>query len=123
MSRIIIACALVGILGVPAKAAQEKVSFPSTDGTTLTGYLYKPAGPGPFPAVVGMHRCGGVVDDKGEIDLLYRQWGEILSSMGYYVLLVDGFRPRGQSNLCLMQPVSIRPFCRGKKRSETHLAD
>jgi hypothetical protein len=77
MSRIIIVCALAGILAVPAKA-QERVSFPSTDGelkggtpTTITGYLYKPAGSGPFAAVVGMHGCGGVLNEKGEIDLLY----------------------------------------------------
>ena len=42
--------------GVPAQA-QDKVSFPSTDAdlkdgrpTTITGYLYKPEGPGPFSA-------------------------------------------------------------------------
>jgi hypothetical protein len=46
--------------------AQEKVSFPSTDGdlkggtpTTITGYLYKPAESGPFAAVVGLY---GVAD-------------------------------------------------------------
>jgi dienelactone hydrolase len=48
-------------------AAQEKVSFPSTDGdlkggtpTTITGYLYKPAGSGPFAAVVGMKMISGL---------------------------------------------------------------
>ena len=51
--------------GLPAQA-QDKVSFPSTDAdlkggtpTTVTGYLYKPEGPGPFPAVIGMHGCNG----------------------------------------------------------------
>ena len=110
MHRVLM-CAAAGALFISSQAvAQEKVSFPSTDGTTLTGYLYKPTGSGPFAAVVGMHGCNGVVNDKGEIDPLYGQWGEILSSKGYYVLLVDGFRPRGQSNLCLMQPISIRPI-------------
>ena len=68
MSRIILACALTGIFAMPAKA-QEKVSFPSTDAdlkggtpTTLTGYLYKPAGAGPFTAVVGMPGCAGLID-------------------------------------------------------------
>jgi hypothetical protein len=47
-------------LMIPAVvAAQERVSFPSTDGdlkggtpSTIAGYLYKPAGVGPFAAVV-----------------------------------------------------------------------
>jgi hypothetical protein len=43
--------------------AQEVVSFESLDSglisksTTLRGYLFKPDGPGPFPAVVGLHGC------------------------------------------------------------------
>src|SRR5262249_48719352 len=45
---------------------------------------------------------------KGEIYPLYGQWGEILSGAGYIVLLVDGFRPRGYSNLCAIQPISAR---------------
>ena len=96
-------------LMIPAVAAtQEKVSFPSTDGdlkggppTTITGYLYKPAGSGPFAAVVSMPGCDGVLGGKGEIHPWYGQWGEILSRGGYIVLLVDSFRPRGQSDQCI----------------------
>ena len=65
--------ALISVAG-----AQEKVSFPSADSdlkggtpTTVTGYLYKPAGSGPFAVVVGMHGCDGLVDEKGEIRPLY----------------------------------------------------
>jgi dienelactone hydrolase len=96
-------------LMIPAVAAtQEKVSFPSTDGdleggtpSIIAGYLYKPAGSGPFAAVVSMPGCDGVVDEKGEIHSWYAQWGEILSRAGYIVLLVDPFRPRGQSDQCV----------------------
>jgi dienelactone hydrolase len=105
MRRIILACALAGILAVPA-IAQEKVTFPSTDGdlkggtpTTITGYLYKPAGAGPFAAVVGMHGGDGLVDENGAIRPLYRQWGEMLPDKGYLVLFVDSFRPRGFGNI------------------------
>jgi len=102
-------CAAVGALfiGSQTVAAQEKVSFPSTDGdlkgdapTTITGYLYKPAGSGPFAAVVGIHGCDGLLDENGEIHPLYGQWGEILSSKGYLVLLVDSFQPRGHGSIC-----------------------
>jgi dienelactone hydrolase len=95
---------LATVFAMPAKA-QEKVSFPSTDGdlkggtpTTVTGYLYKPAGSGPFAAVVGLHGCGGLKNVPAEA--LYEQWGEILSRAGYIVLLVDSFRPRGRNSLC-----------------------
>ena len=38
--------------GPPADA--ELVSFPSGD-LTLRGFLYRPTGPGPFPAIVWNH--------------------------------------------------------------------
>lgn len=104
MYRVLICAALAGLLSVPAKA-QEKVSFPSTDGdltggtpTTITGYLYKPVGTGTFPAVVGMEGGAGLFDPLyGQP--LYGQWSEILTRAGYLVLLVDSFQPRGYSNI------------------------
>jgi len=41
--------------------AQEAVHFPSLDGSTqLDGYLYRPAGEGRHPAIVGLHGCSGM---------------------------------------------------------------
>src|SRR5260370_3741669 len=111
MYRILMCAAAALFIGNQA-VAQEKVSFPSTDGdlkggtpTTITGYLYKPAGSGPFAAVVSMPGCDGVLgenDDflckKGEIHPTYGQSGEILSRAGYIGLFVDSFRPRAQSH-------------------------
>jgi dienelactone hydrolase len=101
--------------GMPAQA-QDKVSFPSTDAdlkggtpTTITGYLYKPEGAGPFPAVIGMHGCDGLVDQDGRVHPLYGTWGETLSKEGYLVLLPDAFGSRGHGNLCAVQPPSARP--------------
>jgi dienelactone hydrolase len=104
MSRILM-CAAAGALLITSPAiAQEKVSFPSTDAdlkggtpTTITGYLYKPVGAGPFAAVVGLHGCSGL---KGPISKLYEQWGEILSRTGYIFLLVDYLQPRGRNSIC-----------------------
>lgn len=96
--------------------AQEKVSFPSTDGelkggtpTTISGYLYRPSGPGPFAAVVSIHGCDGATNDKGEVRPLYGRWGEVLSQKGYVLLLIDSFQPRGHGSLCAMLPVFSRP--------------
>lgn len=115
--RLLLAAALsmVVVWVLPAQA-QEKVSFPSTDTdikggtpTSITGYLYKPAGAGPFPAVVAMHGCDGVVEDDGKVRPLYASWAELLSVEGYLVLLPDALGSRGHGNLCAIQPISARP--------------
>lgn len=97
--------------------AQEKVSFPSTDGdlkggapTIINGYLYKPSGSGPFAAVISIHGCDGAANDKGEVRPLYGTWGEVLSQKGYVVLLIDSFQPRGHVSLCAILPVFSRPI-------------
>lgn len=98
-----------------AARAQESVSFPSTDAdlrggtpTIIKGYLYRPDGPGPFPAVIGMHGCNGVVDQGGKIVELVGAWGERLSREGYLVLLPDSFGSRGHGDLCAVSG-SARP--------------
>jgi dienelactone hydrolase len=91
--------------------AQEKVFFPSADDdlrggtpTRLTGFLYKPEGSGPFPAVVSLHGCNGLVAPDGSVFPLYGSWGEILSRQGYIVLLPDSHASRGQGDLCAIRP-------------------
>ncbi len=123
MYRILMCAAAALFIGNQA-VAQEKVSFPSTDGdlkggtpTTITGYLYKPAGVGPFAAVVSMHGCGGLADPPppvsggraGVINPIIGQWGEMLSRAGYIVLLVDSFQPRGQGAICGVSAAPILP--------------
>ena len=61
---------LAARLSTGIAAAQERVTFPAIDtpgtsSTVLSGLLYRPAGSGPFPAVVGLHGCNGLlVNDK-----------------------------------------------------------
>jgi len=70
------------------------VTFPDTAGTLqLPGQLYRPDGPGPFPAVVALHGCGGIGPH------LHR-WAQTLQQWGYVALLVDSFGPRGKTNIC-----------------------
>src|SRR5207237_361915 len=87
-----LALGLALVAGPSIAGAQERVTFPSLDAdltggrpTTVNGYLYKPEGPGPFPAVVGLHGCGGLMDTEGKIQALYGAWGAILSKEGYIV--------------------------------------
>src|SRR5258708_32969983 len=103
MYRILMCAAAALFIGNQA-VAQEKVSFPSTDGdlkggtpTTITGYLYKPAGSGPFGAVVGMHGCGGINPISRPV---FEQWGEIFSRERDIFLMLVSFEPRGRDSLC-----------------------
>lgn len=55
----------------------------------IFGLLGKPEGPGPFPAVVLLHTCGGVKPHVSE------DWPAYLKSLGYVTLTVDSFGSRG----------------------------
>jgi hypothetical protein len=64
---VVVSVVLTVLIGVdpahvqPMSTAAVAVTFPDTAGTLqLPGHLYRPDGPGPFPAVVGLHRCGGI---------------------------------------------------------------
>jgi len=87
--------------------AQEAVSFDSLDGdangtaaTVLTAALFKPEGVGPFPAVVAMHGCGGLINQKGKLMSRELAWGKLLASQGYVVLFPDSFGPRQIAGAC-----------------------
>ena len=73
-------------LSAPAEAGRF-VQFPSGD-ATLIGYLARPAGKGPFPAVVLLHGSGGFHSSMVS-------WADRLSRWGYVALAVDSFGPRG----------------------------
>jgi dienelactone hydrolase len=59
----------------------------------LSGDLTLPPGPGPFPAVVLMHGCGGVGNAE-------TGWAPILRGAGYATFVVDSFTGRGLREVC-----------------------
>ena len=65
----------------------------------INGFLTKPDGPGPFPAVVHLHGCGGLPDDA-KTGATNHFWSERLAAWGYVVLVVDSFTTRGIDNSC-----------------------
>ena len=65
----------------------ETVHFPS-QGESVRGILYKPAGAGPFPAIVVIHEWWGLTD-------WVKQQAADLAQQGYITLAVDLYR--GQS--------------------------
>ena len=78
------------------RLAQERGQpVPSSPGFELTGELYRPPGDGVFPAVVMLHGCAGrssrAWEDAG---------GAYFASLGYALLIVDSFGPRGIAERC-----------------------
>jgi dienelactone hydrolase len=60
----------------------------------LLGYLVKPDGAGPFPAVVVLHGCSG-------FSSVYTIMAERLKSWGYVALAIDSLGPRGRGKACV----------------------
>jgi dienelactone hydrolase len=57
----------------------------------VPGELFKPDGPGPFPAVVVLHGCNGVGPNQ-------YTWARRLNRWGYVAIIVDSFTSRGFSD-------------------------
>ncbi|WP_422368437.1 dienelactone hydrolase family protein [Pelagibius sp.] len=84
--------------------ADQRVSFPSLDGSTeLTAFLFRPNGKGPFPAVVFLHGCSGL-GLGGGIAAGYTAWTRAMTGHGYVVLLVDSAGPRDFTATCNRSP-------------------
>ena len=66
----------------------------------LQGYLRLPDGPGPSPAVVLLHGCGGGWRGLDE------RWGKRLADWGFVTLAVDRFGTRGITGACTEMPPS-----------------
>jgi dienelactone hydrolase len=87
------------LLAFPSRASAEvHVKFDSaasaTDrGSPLQGYLTKPTGEGPFPAVVLLHSCLGLPANR-------RATGEMFAGWGFVALFVDDFATRGLKETC-----------------------
>src|SRR6478609_7167012 len=113
----LLAFALPLLASAAAAAAPETVYFKSTDGATeIVGYLFRPAGQGPHPAIVLLHGRGGPysANDNATCTLVARNvtspcnagtlskrhvmWGEFWSQRGYLALLPDSFGPRGKAH-------------------------
>jgi dienelactone hydrolase len=89
-----------------AVAALTPIHFPSLDdngpgqpSTVLDGYLFRSAGDAKHPAIVFLHGCsglsGGLSLNPGEMT-----WANELNSLGYVVLMLDSFAPRGLTDTC-----------------------
>ena len=94
-------------LGFPVEA--QELSFFSPLGMAI----YKPAGAGPFPAVVIHHSCGGI---RTEV----KDWAKAALAQGYVAFVLDSLGPRGLKTNCL--PPSPVTVSRGVKDAFQALA-
>lgn len=80
-------------LSIPAEPIEAPASQPEMG-------IYKPAGDGPFPAVVVHHTCGGVQEHIGD-------WTKLLLKAGYAVLVLDSLSQRNLQSIC-KPPLAVR---------------
>lgn len=62
--------------------------------------VYKPEGPGPFPAIVLFHQCGGLRDRSWQ-NASMLEWARIAVAHGYVALLIDALGPRNAGSVCM----------------------
>ncbi|AMJ63348.1 dienelactone hydrolase [Bosea sp. PAMC 26642] len=103
---------LTGLALVAASAAgasgYERVRVPIDDGQ-LDAVLYRPSGPGPFPAVVALHGCGGLWRDNGTLSTRHSDWGERFAAAGFIVLMPDSYGSRKLGSQCGVKELTVRP--------------
>lgn len=100
-TRLALVCALL----VVAAGCAGQVTSVRTRFDTLTpgapfgidGTLVRPAGTGPFPAVVQLHGCAG-------LDPQSYRWARWFAEQRYVALVVDSFGPRGLKGDCRTAP-------------------
>ncbi len=99
--RKLVPLALLLAVGGCAGRPVAPVPFPATPSPgTVYHSLHRPDGPGPFPAVVLLHTCGGLQRHVHE-------WARRLRDHGYAALVVDSFTPRGATWVCGNWAVSL----------------
>ena len=78
--------------GTLARKSDEP-KFVMADPVVISGELSFPAGPGPFPAVVLAHGCGGLGNAESA-------WAPVLRDWGYATFVIDSFSGRGLKEVC-----------------------
>jgi dienelactone hydrolase len=104
------AAVLALLLAASPAAAGGPESIELHEGeTTLNATIYRPEGTGPFPAVIGMHDCAGLMNGAGAVAVKYRDWAQLLVKAGFIVLYPESYSSRGLGNQCTSRNRPVRP--------------
>ena len=97
--------------GVASAAERETVSIASSlaGKGPFTAQLLRPTGAGPFPAIVALHGCGGLLDSRGRLKSREADWADRFIASGYVALFVDSFTARGVRQICTSHERHIFP--------------
>jgi len=111
--RIILLALLTLLLAENASWAaglkKYRITTLAKDRSQINGYMLRPAGAGPFPAVVALHGCGGLwMRKKKALTSRHADWGNRLQGAGYVVLFPDSFGSRGQKSLCKIKKRPVK---------------
>jgi len=91
---------VVGLALATGTGWAAEVRFPSAKlgaadpDVTISGQLHRPAGDGPYPAIVLLHACGGLTQQ------ITFDWPPFLVGLGYVVLAPDTLGSRGYYKGC-----------------------
>lgn len=104
---------------VAASSLAKDLSFPAQiSGFSSFGNprmaLFKPEGPGPFPALVLMHQCAGLGNGVRFQNVSMLDWAKAAVARGYVALLLDSLGPRGVKTVCFGAQAGVN-FARGAK--------
>jgi dienelactone hydrolase len=106
-TRLAAAALFAFLAGGALAAADEPVNFASAgQGDPIQGYLSRPKGAGPFPAVVLLHTCLGLPAERTSI-------GARIAAWGYVALFVDDFATRGLKETCAVDFKPALPDAKG----------
>ena len=85
---------------IQQRQARARGEMPTNAPNAIEGYLSKPDGSGPFPAVVYLHGCNGLSTNTRN------RMAELITGWGYVSLVVDSFSTRGIKESCDMVPAA-----------------
>lgn len=98
---------LAVVFGLPVTlhAAALRVDVPSRElregrALVLVGHWFAADRPGPRPAVLLLHGCGGPYARAGGLSRRMREAAQLLNDEGWHALVLDSLTPRGQRELC-----------------------
>jgi len=107
-----LSCLFVGH-SIAATSVTIDAGAPGAPADPIPALLFKPDGPGPFPAVVIMHDCSGLGPRSSGAPA---RWAGELTARGFVALLPDSFTTRGHAGGVCVNPAPSRNDVRPGRR-------
>lgn len=106
----VLLAALLGlsISGAGATGQQPETVTIQAEDVALKAAIYRPPGPGPHPAVIALHGCGGLFNSSGTPSARHADWGQRLAAQGFLVVMPDSFGSRGLGSQCGVAARNVR---------------